>query len=92
MNEQEVVQWLEQALANPHLRLQAKAQPLRDSPKAYALVIMINRPAGLSLNYEELTAWFQKAIPTRYPQVKRLALYSRPMGQQAADWKTQVRL
>jgi Zn-dependent protease with chaperone function len=92
MNEQEVVQWLEQALANPHLRLQAKAQPLQESPKAYALVIMINRPAGLALNYEELTAWFQKAIPTRYPQVKRLALYSRPMGQQAADWKTQVRL
>lgn len=92
MNEQEVVQWLEQALANPRLRLQAKAQPLQESPKAYALVIMINRPAGLALNYEELTAWFQKAIPTRYPQVKRLALYSRPMGQQAADWKTQVRL
>jgi len=92
MNEQEVVQWLEQALANPRLRLQAKAQPLQESPKAYALVIVINRPAGLALNYEELTAWFQRAISTRYPQVKRLALYSRPIGQQAADWKTQVRL
>ncbi len=92
MNEQEVAQWLEQALANLRLRIQVKAQPLQDNAEDYALVIMINHPAHVALNHERLTAWFQKAIPSRYPQVKRLALYSRPIGQQQANWKTQVRL
>jgi len=92
MNEQEVAQWLEQALANLRLRIQVKAQPLQDNAEDYALVVMINHPAHVALNHERLTAWFQKAIPSRYPQVKRLALYSRPIGQQQANWKTQVRL
>lgn len=92
MNEQEVAQWLEQALANLRLRIQVKAQPLQDNAEDYALVVMINHPAHVALNHERLTAWFQKAIPSRYPQVKRLALYSRPIGQQQANWKTLVRL
>ncbi len=92
MNEQEVAQWLEQALADLRLRIQVKAQPLHDNVEGYGLVVMLNRPADVSLNYEHLTAWFQKAIPSRYPQVRRLALYSRPLGQQQADWKTQLRL
>ena len=92
MNEQELAQWLEQALADLRLRVQVKAQPLQSSPGDYALVIMINHPAHVALDHERLTAWFQKAIPSRYPQVKRLALYSRPIGQQQANWKTQVRL
>jgi Zn-dependent protease with chaperone function len=92
MNEQEVAHWLERALADLGLRVQVKAQPLQDSPGDYALVVMLNRPANAALNYEQLTAWFRKAVASRYPQVKRLALYSRPMDQQQADWKTQVRL
>ncbi len=92
MNEQEVARWLEQALADLRLRVQVKAQPLQDNAEDYALVVMLNRPADVVLNYEHLTTWLQKAIASRYPQVKRLALYSRPIGQQQADWKTQVRL
>lgn len=37
MNEQEVAQWLEGALADLCLRVQVKAQPLQDSPGDYAL-------------------------------------------------------
>ncbi len=92
MNEQEVAQWLERALADLCLRVQVKAQPLQDSPGDYALAILLNRPADSTPNYEQLTAWFQKAIASRYPQVKRLALYSRPIGQRQADWQTQVSL
>ncbi len=93
MNELQITQWLEQALQNPRLKLQVKAQPIRDgNPDAYALVVMINRPADLVLDYEDLTAWFQTTVSTQYPQVKSLALYSRPIGQHAADWKTQVKL
>ncbi len=93
MNELQITQWLEQALQNPRLKLQVKAQPIRGGhPDAYALVVMINRPADLVLDYEDLTAWFQTTVSTQYPQVKSLALYSRPIGQHAADWKTQVKL
>lgn len=92
MNEQEVAQWLEGALADLCLRVQVKAQPLQDSPGDYALAILLNRPADSTPNYEQLSAWFQKAIASRYPQVKRLALYSRPIGQRQADWQTQVSL
>ncbi|MCJ2544039.1 M48 family metalloprotease [Thermostichus vulcanus] len=93
MNELQITQWLEQALQNPRLKLQVKTQPIRDGEsEAYALVVMINRPADLTLDYEELTSWFQTTVSAHYPQVKSLALYSRPIGQHAADWKTQIKL
>ncbi len=93
MDELQLRRWLEEALPDPRLKLQLRIQPLREGEgAAYALVVMINRPAHLTLDYQHLTSWFQTTISAHYPQVKHLVLYSRPMGQQAADWKTQIRL
>lgn len=93
MNELQITQWLEQALQDPRLKLQVKVQPIwHGSSEAYALVVMINRPPHLHLDYEKLTSWFQATVSTQYPQVKSLALYSRPIGQRKADWKTQVKI
>ncbi|MEN9202053.1 MAG: M48 family metalloprotease [Thermostichus sp. DG_1_6_bins_120] len=93
MNELEITQWLEKALRNPRLKLQVKVQTLQGGPAgAYALMVMINRPIDLKLNYDSLTTWFQATVSAQYPQVRSLTLYSRPFGQHAADWKRQVKL
>jgi Zn-dependent protease with chaperone function len=86
MTDAQITQLLQQAIGHDSLRLQVKQQDMQ-------LLIMINRPADLELDYDVLSQWFAAAVPT-LPQAyfKTLVLYGRVLGQQQAEWSTQIAL
>lgn len=74
---------LQQALGNPELALKAKRQERH-------LMILVERPADLDLDYEALSSWFVAAIQSMPGvQVDLLSLYSRPRGEKKPDWQEQ---
>lgn len=77
---------LQQALGAPELQLTIKQQDQH-------LMILIQRPEGMDLDYEALTDWFAAAIRSMPGlDVDSLSLYSRIQGQKQPDWQTQLRL
>jgi Zn-dependent protease with chaperone function len=85
MTDTELAQLLQKALANEHLTLQLKRQGTQ-------LMIMINRPADMDLDFKILTDWFTAAASTLPGgvTVERLNLYSRVYGEQNPDWRQSV--
>lgn len=87
MTDVEITQMLQKAFCNDDLPLQVKQQ-------GSEVLVMINRPSDMDLDYDVLVEWFTSAV-VALPDSQRftlLKLFSRIKGAAKPDWQMKVDL